>query len=207
MARQPVRAGRSARDRDGRWYRPANKKERRHEESAHVRTGSRPGRHRPGGRQTVQCQPHAGHRHPADERDSQRLTLSIWGQNQQHSLAIGFVNGTSGDSSGLCIGLVNYGDKYTGVQWGIVNYEKGDFLGWQSAAVNYTDGMFTGFQSGWINYAGNLNGFQLGLVNIADQAKAALQIGLVNIIQQNTMWFRELPDALAPGMVIANWRF
>jgi hypothetical protein len=135
------------------------------------------------------------------------LTLSIWGQNQQHSLAIGFVNGTSGDSSGLCIGLVNYGDKYTGVQWGIVNYEKGDFLGWQSAAVNYTDGMFTGFQSGWIDYAGNLNGFQLGLVNIADQAKAALQIGLVNIIQQNTMWFRELPDALAPGMVIANWRF
>ena len=93
------------------------------------------------------------------------------------------------------------------MQWGIVNYEKGDFLGWQSAAVNYTDGMFTGFQSGWINYAGNLNGFQLGLVNIADQAKAALQIGLVNIIQQNTMWFRELPDALAPGMVIANWRF
>jgi hypothetical protein len=207
MARQPVRAGRSARDRDGRWYRPANKKERRHEESAHVRTGSRPGRHRPGGRQTVQCQPHAGHRHPADERDSQRPDPEHLGPEPAALAGDRLRQRHDGDSSGLCIGLVNYGDKYTGVQWGIVNYEKGDFLGWQSAAVNYTDGMFTGFQSGWINYAGNLNGFQLGLVNIADQAKAALQIGLVNIIQQNTMWFRELPDALAPGMVIANWRF
>lgn len=134
------------------------------------------------------------------------LTLSIWGQNPQHSLALGFVNGTSGHSSGLSIGLINYGDDYLGVQWAFVNYDTGDFLGWQKGVVNFTTGKFTGFQLGIVNYAGDLNGFQLGVVNIADKA-AGLQIGIVNIIAQNNAWFTDLPDSLAPAFIIANWRF
>ena len=135
------------------------------------------------------------------------LTLSIWGENPQHSLAIGFVNGTSGKSGGLSWGLVGYGDSYKGVQWSIANYMKGDFVGWQGAAVNYTGGRFTGFQSGWVNFAGTLSGLQLGLVNIAQKTDDGVQIGLVNVIQENTVWFKEFPNAVAPGMILVNWRF
>ena len=40
----------------------------------------------------------------------------------------------------------------------------------------------------------------------AAAADAAIQVGLVNIIPPNP-WFTELPDRLAPGMIIVNWRF
>ena len=143
------------------------------------------------------------------------LTLSIWGENQQTSLALGIANGSTGQSSGLSVGFLNYADDYKGLQWSLVNYTKGDFLGWQGGflfgvvggAVNYTGGTMTGFQAGVVNYAGNLTGLQLGLVNYAEAADAGVQIGLVNIIRQNTSWFRELPDELAPGMIFVNWRF
>jgi len=33
-----------------------------------------------------------------------------------------------------------------------------------------------------------------------------VQIGLINFIPSNR-WFTGLPDELAPGMVLINWRF
>ena len=142
------------------------------------------------------------------------LTLSIWGENPQTGLALGLVNGSTGHSAGLSVGLLNYADNYKGLQWGFVNYTKQDFSGWQGgpffgllvSAVNYTGGAMTGFQCGVVNYAGNLTGLQLGLVNYAETANSAVQIGLVNVIPQN-QWFTALPDELAPGMVLVNWRF
>lgn len=135
------------------------------------------------------------------------LTLSIWGENPQHSLALGFVNGTAASSSGLSLGLLNYGDDYVGVQWGIVNFEKGSFLGWQNAFVNYAGGEVTGLQSGFVNCAGNLTGLQFGFVNYARQANQGVQIGVLNVIPQNDYWFTMLPNELAPAMIIVNWRF
>lgn len=142
------------------------------------------------------------------------FSLSIWGENPQSALAIGLVNGSTGDSVGLSVGLLNYADTYTGLQWGLVNYTTGDFAGWQGgfclglvgSVVNYTGGTMTGFQCGIVNYAGNLNGFQLSFVNYADKVEAGVQIGIVNIMPQNE-WFSRLPDELAPGMVIVNWHF
>ncbi len=133
------------------------------------------------------------------------MTLSFWGENPQHSLAIGLVNGTSGRSGGLSLGAMNYGDGYIGAQFSIVNYVKGDFLGWQAGAVNFAGGRCTGWQVGVVNYAGTLSGLQLGVVNIAEQADGGMQLGLVNLIRDNTV--EEFPKALAPGMIIANWRF
>ena len=143
------------------------------------------------------------------------LTLSVWGENQQTSLALGIANGAIGQSAGLSVGILNYADSYKGLQWGLVNYTKQDFAGWQGgflfgvvvSAVNYTGGTMQGFQAGVVNYAGRLTGLQLGVVNYAAAADAGVQIGLVNIVRQNTMWFSGLPDELAPGMVIVNWRF
>jgi hypothetical protein len=142
------------------------------------------------------------------------LALSIWGENPQTAFALGFVNGSTGQSAGLSVGLLNYSDDYKGFQWGFVNYAKQDFTGWQGgfflgivgSVVNYTDGTMIGFQSGVVNYAGNLRGFQLGFVNYAKAVDSGLQIGVVNLMPENA-WFDNLPDELAPGMVIVNWHF
>lgn len=135
------------------------------------------------------------------------LALSIWGENPQTALALGFVNGSTGRSAGLSLSFIlNYANDYKGVQWAAVNYTEGDFLGWQGGFVNYTDGTMKGLQSGFVNYAGNLTGLQFGFVNFAETAETGVQIGLVNLIPSNA-WFSELPDELAPGMIFVNWRF
>jgi hypothetical protein len=135
------------------------------------------------------------------------LTLSIWGENPQTALALGIVNGSTGQSAGLSWALaLNYADDYKGIQWAPINYTKGDFLGWQGGFVNYTDGRMKGLQSGVVNYAGRLTGLQFGLVNYAETAETGVQIGLVNLMPRNE-WFTALPDELAPGMVFVNWRF
>lgn len=135
------------------------------------------------------------------------LALSIWGENPQTALALGFVNGSTGQSAGLSWSFIlNYADTYTGVQWAAVNYTEVDFLGWQAAFVNYTGGTMKGLQSGFVNCAGKLTGLQFGFVNYAETAETGAQIGLVNLIPSNA-WFSELPDELAPGMIFVNWRF
>jgi hypothetical protein len=137
------------------------------------------------------------------------LTLSIWGENPQKSLAIGIANGTTGDSAGFSLGwLLNYGENYRGVSWACVNYTTGDVLGWQGAFVNYSGGSMTGLQTGCVNYANRMKGLQLGLLNFAESTNEALvQIGLLNLIRDNGSWFGNFPDEVAPAMVIVNWSF
>ena len=135
------------------------------------------------------------------------LSLNIWGQNPQEGLALGIVNGSTGSSAGISLALLlNYADSYAGLMMAPVNYVSGDFLGWQGGTVNYTEGSMRGLQTGLVNYAGKLTGLQFGFLNYAESAENGVQIGLVNIIPDN-QWFTELPDALAPGMILVNWRF
>jgi hypothetical protein len=141
------------------------------------------------------------------------LALSIWGENPQSAFALGLVNGSTGESAGFSLGILNYADNYTGLQWALVNYVKGDFTGWQGgplcgflvSAVNYAEGNMKGFQCGVVNYAGHLTGLQFGLLNYAATADMGVQIGLVNLMPQNR-WFSGLPDELAPGMILINSR-
>jgi hypothetical protein len=135
------------------------------------------------------------------------LALSIWGENPQTALALGIVNGSTGNSAGLSFGFfLNYADNYKGLLVAPVNYVQGDFLGWQAGIVNYSDGTMRGLQTGIFNYAGKLTGLQLGFVNYAETAESGVQIGLINLIPENE-WFSDLPDGLAPGMIFVNWRF
>ncbi len=133
------------------------------------------------------------------------FALNIWGENSQHSLNLGFVNGSTGDSKGLGWGLVNYDDSYTGVQWGIVNYSKKSFIGWQDGCVNVSKGYFKGFQDGLINVAEDAHGLQFGGFNYTEKLNG-VQIGLINIIKDNG-WFDEFPNKLAKGFPIVNWSF
>lgn len=134
------------------------------------------------------------------------LCLSVWGENPQTALALGIVNGSTGQSAGLSWAFIlNYADSYKGLQIAPINYTKVDFLGWQAGAVNYTEGRMKGLQTGFVNYAGVLTGLQFGFVNYAADAETGVQLGLVNLIPKNE-WFTGLPDELAPGMIFINWR-
>src|SRR5579864_3332445 len=81
------------------------------------------------------------------------LSLNIWGENPQQGVALGFVNGSSGDSAGFSWGLFNYSESYTGVSWAWVNVNKTSFHGWQYGWVSVAQDEFVGFQSSLIfNY-------------------------------------------------------
>ena len=61
----------------------------------------------------------------------QGVTLGIWGENPQTALAVGVVNGSTGESSGISLGfLANYAESYQGAHlaW-IANYSSARFHG------------------------------------------------------------------------------
>ena len=133
------------------------------------------------------------------------LTLSIWGENPQQSLALGIVNGSTGKSSGLSWGLFNYSDSYDGVAWGFANLSRENFYGWQNGVINYSAGTFTGLQSGAFNFAQECHGLQFGLVNYSEHLRG-VQLGFINVAMNNP-WFTEFPDKLATGFPLLNWSF
>ncbi len=141
------------------------------------------------------------------------VTLSVWGENKQTSLALGLVNGTVSQSEGVGLGFLNYADSYKGVQLGMINYAKNDSTGWGNgyfslimSCVNYTGSTMKGLCVGVVNYAGHLSGLQCGLINYVEDADG-IQFGLINIIDKNKSWFEYTPGELAPVMIIVNWRY
>ena len=148
------------------------------------------------------------------------FAINIWGENPQHSLNLGFLNGSTGNSGGVSLGLVNYSDAYTGVMFGLANVSQREFTGLQGGFVNYSQESLSGVQYGFlnvaqgecvgaqvggVNYAEEFHGLQLGLVNCAENLRG-LQIGFVNVALNNS-WFDEFPDKLATAFPIVNWSF
>jgi hypothetical protein len=134
------------------------------------------------------------------------LSLSIWGENPQQGVAIGIINGSTGDSAGFSWGLVNYSESYTGVSFAWVNVNSTSFHGWHYGLVSVAQDEFMGLQSGLIfNYSKKMTGLQVGLVNYAEELHG-VQVGLANIAINNE-WFDKFPDQLAKGFPIVNWSF
>jgi hypothetical protein len=122
------------------------------------------------------------------------VTLGLWSENPQNAFALGIVNGSTGDSSGLTLSfLANYSENYRGAQ-----------LAW---IANYAKGTVEGLQWATFNYASQLHGLQLGFINYAEASDKGLQVGFVNIMNETQKWFGNLPNEVAPGMVFVNWRF
>ena len=134
------------------------------------------------------------------------VSLGVWSQNPQHSLTMGFVNGSTDTSSGFTWGvLANYNEAYTGVALSLVNISHKSFQGWQGGLVNYSEGTFGGLQSGWFNYSEDIHGVQWGLINYTEKLRG-VQVGLLNIARNNPM-FKEFPNKLATGDTFVNWSF
>ncbi len=135
------------------------------------------------------------------------LTVGLWSENPQSALALGIVNGSSGQSAGLSFGAVlNYAGDYKGLELAPFNYVKGDFSGWQLGLVNYTERSMKGVQSGVMNYAGRLTGLQIGLINYAPTTRSGVQFNAASIFSENR-WLTGLPDEPAPVTALINWRF
>jgi len=133
------------------------------------------------------------------------LSFGIWNENPQYSLELGFVNGNTGDSCGVSLGIVNYAENYKGLQWGAVNYCADTFTGIQDGDVNIIMQKGTGLQYGYVNYAGDFCGLQAGVVNYAANLRG-VQLGFINVAMNNP-WFKEFPNKLATGFPILNWSF
>ena len=124
----------------------------------------------------------------------QGVSLGIWSENPQTALAFGVVNGSTGNSSGLSLGLLaNYAENYEGAQ-----------LAW---IANYSSARLSGLQMAAFNYAERLHGLQLGFINFAAASDKGVQVGLINVMKSTKAWFGNLPDEVAPVMVFVNWRF
>ncbi len=122
------------------------------------------------------------------------VSLSIWGENPQTAIALGVVNGSTGNSSGISLGLLaNYTESYEGAQ-----------LAW---IANYASVKFTGLQWAAFNYAEQLHGLQLGFVNFAGTSDKGVQVGFINFMKNTKGWFENFPDEVAPVMAFVNWRF
>lgn len=122
------------------------------------------------------------------------VSLNIWGENPQNAIALGIVNGSTGQSSGLSLSLLaNYAESYEGAQ-----------LAW---VANYASVRFTGLQWAAFNYAERLHGLQLGFVNFAETSERGVQVGFINVMNNTKVWFGNFPDEVAPIMPFVNWRF
>ncbi len=91
--------------------------------------------------------------------------------------------------------LLSMSDQFTGLQTGLVNFNRQGFTGVQWGFGNVSD-TFTGVQLGFVNYAKSVNGLQFGFVNYTEEIYG-LQIGLANIARNG--WF--------PAMILVNGRF
>ena len=138
-----------------------------------------------------------------DDADVKGIRLNIlYGVNRNVSgLDLGLINRTTGEMSGAEFGAVNLVDGgFSGWQAGIVNVVHGPFTGVQWSGISLVNLVETGegAQIAWgYNGAQRLSGFQLALLNIADDLYG-LQVGLINIIRSKDRF---------PVLPLVNWKF
>ena len=120
---------------------------------------------------------------------AQVFKLSLWGDicvpNGDYTGGLEIGIGTqTGEVKGVQFAFIYaQADKFTGLQWGLVN-NTNDGLGAQLGFVNLAQDM-KGLQYGFVNWTkGNMTGLQLGFINYTETMKG-IQLGLVNIIKNN----------------------
>jgi len=108
-----------------------------------------------------------------------------------------------GDVYGVSIATFGMRNLMKGVDVNLLASCQKDFVGWQTSGVcNFTEGSCTGasfalalnmakiekgLQVAAINSAEELTGVQIGAINIAHECHKGLQIGLINIVLDNTV--------------------
>ncbi len=140
--------------------------------------------------------------------------VQIRGEEESISIfRFNLIYGKNVSIKGLDLGIANHltGGESKGLQFGLIGFVGGDFIGWMDNSINIVEGHFGGLQTGFynglgdgeavqfgiVNNAVDMKGFQLGIVNNTESMHG-LQIGLLNIIKSKER-FSILP--------IVNWYF
>jgi hypothetical protein len=112
---------------------------------------------------------------------------------------LSLIYGQNTNVTGVDLGLINHTTSGTsmGIQWGLMNLNDADFVGWQNSWVNLLRGRGEGLQSGLYTQSSHMSGLQIGLVNNSETLHG-LQIGLLNIIAKG---------GFLPIFPIVNWSF
>ncbi len=112
---------------------------------------------------------------------------------------LSLIYGQNTNVTGLDLGLINHttSGTSTGIQWGLVNLNDANFVGWQGSWVNLLRGRGEGLQSGLYNQSSHMSGLQIGIVNNSETLHG-LQIGILNIINKG---------GFLPIFPIVNWSF
>jgi len=108
-------------------------------------------------------------------------------------VAWGLGSWVEGYFHGWQAGFVDYagGDRFVGLQSGLVDVAKGDLTGAQLGAVNWAEGFVHGTQIGIFNYStGRFIGFQGGLVNLAKGEFSGAALGIVNYAEGSVKGFQ-----------------
>ena len=97
----------------------------------------------------------------------------------------GFANLIGDESLGAQFGFANLvREESSGAQFGFVNMVGRSSLGAQFGFVNIASGNLTGAAFGGINMHREVNGMQIGIVNIAQRYKRGIPIGVVTWIRE-----------------------
>lgn len=140
-----------------------------------------------------------------DDEDVSGVRINLlYGVNRNMSgLDLGLINHTNGDMVGVGFGMVNVTDgTFLGWQAAPINVAQEAFTGlqwsaWTGLSLANIAGEGNGAQISWVfNQAEYLHGFQLALLNIANDMDG-IQIGLINIIRSKERF---------PFLPIVNWK-
>lgn len=132
-------------------------------------------------------------------------TFLNWGDKEVYGFRIApaGLNYTPAEVYGFELGGFGFREAMKGVDINILGSHSQSFCGFQASGIcNISYDEFTGVgasmglnfacnvtgaQFGGINFAHQLKGLQLGFFNISEECPGGLQIGLVNIIMDNTI--------------------
>jgi hypothetical protein len=112
---------------------------------------------------------------------------NLYGKSAVGLHCAGIANTVNGSLIGAQFGgIVNtVNGKVVGAQFaGISNTVNGDFTGLQSAGIsNIVTGDVIGAQMGLINHGKKITGFQLGLINVAEDFEKGVPFGLISFVK------------------------
>lgn len=138
-----------------------------------------------------------------DRQDGVLVSLACnW--NEADVYGVGVTLGANlrfGDVYGIDVASFGMRNMMKGADFNLIASYQKEFTGWQTSCIcNFTEGsctsasfslglnmarVETGLQAATINTADELNGVQIGIVNIAHECPWGLQVGLINIILDN----------------------
>lgn len=104
-----------------------------------------------------------------------------WVEGKTEGVQLGYIaNYTEEELLGGQLGIINYAGAETGISFGFVNWVHTDMMGGQIGALNVAETRVEGLQLGAVNYAPAAGGLQFSLVNVTEDLQG-VQIGLVNV--------------------------